>query len=61
MNFVLRFLVGRVLDYVIEPAYIDLPFNHRDSTKITQVACGRAHTLILTDKEGGRYHAIIII
>lgn len=59
MNFVLHFLVGRVLDYVIEPAYIDLSFNHRDSTKITQVACGRAHTLILTDKEGGRYHIYI--
>lgn len=43
---------GRILDYIIEPAHIDLPLNHPDSTKIIQVACGRAHTLILTDKEG---------
>ncbi|XP_076082965.1 RCC1-like G exchanging factor-like protein isoform X3 [Mytilus galloprovincialis] len=43
---------GRVLDYVIEPALIDLPLDHRDTTNITQVACGRGHTLVLTDKEG---------
>ncbi|CAG2230749.1 RCC1L [Mytilus edulis] len=43
---------GRVLDYVIEPTLIDLPLDHRETTNITQVACGRGHTLILTDKEG---------
>lgn len=43
---------GRILDYIIEPAVINLPLNEPESTKITDIACGRAHTLLLTDKEG---------
>jgi len=44
---------GRILDYVIEPASINLPLLHPDTTRLTHVACGRAHLIIATDKEGG--------
>ncbi|XP_006821037.1 RCC1-like G exchanging factor-like protein [Saccoglossus kowalevskii] len=43
---------GRVLDYVIQPATIDLPLYKPLSTRVVQVACGRAHSIILTDQEG---------
>lgn len=42
---------GHPLEFIIEPAPIEIPFNS-SSTKVTQVACGRAHSIILTDKEG---------
>ena len=45
--------VGRILDYVIEPAPVDLPLLHPHKTRLTHVACGRAHTVIVTDCEGG--------
>ena len=48
------YFVGRILDYVIEPVPIELPLVHRESTKLSDVACGRAHTVIVTDKEGGK-------
>jgi len=51
--------VGRILDYVIEPVPIDLPLLHPSKTQITHVACGRAHTVIVTDTEGGRYIAVL--
>ncbi|XP_074661344.1 RCC1-like G exchanging factor-like protein [Tubulanus polymorphus] len=43
---------GRILDYVIEPCPILLPFNDADKTKVTKISCGRAHTVLLTDNEG---------
>ncbi|XP_064597362.1 RCC1-like G exchanging factor-like protein [Liolophura sinensis] len=43
---------GRLLEYIIEPVRIDLPLKAPDTTRVKHVACGRAHTLILTDKEG---------
>ncbi|ELU01947.1 hypothetical protein CAPTEDRAFT_158323 [Capitella teleta] len=42
---------GRILDYVIQPVGIDLPLENSE-TKLLQVACGRAHTVIVTDQEG---------
>ena len=44
---------GRLLDYVIEPATVELPLETPGTTRIEHVACGRAHTIIVTDKEGG--------
>jgi len=38
---------------VIEPVPISLPLLHPNTTQLTHVACGRAHTVIVTDKEGG--------
>ncbi|XP_060066382.1 RCC1-like G exchanging factor-like protein [Ylistrum balloti] len=43
---------GKGLDYVIEPIKIDIPFDKPDTTHVTQVACGRAHTILLTNNEG---------
>lgn len=43
---------GRILDYVIEPATIELPLIYPNATKLTHVACGRAHTVVVTDAEG---------
>ncbi|PIK40603.1 putative Williams-Beuren syndrome chromosomal region 16 protein-like [Apostichopus japonicus] len=40
------------LSYVIAPARLDLPLTKPRDTRVTQVACGRAHSIILTDKEG---------
>lgn len=42
----------RYLDYVIEPAKINLPLLHSSKTKILNMDGGRAHTVLLTDKEG---------
>jgi len=38
---------------VIEPVPIALPLLHPYNTQLTHVACGRAHTVIVTDNEGG--------
>ncbi|XP_043386774.1 RCC1-like G exchanging factor-like protein isoform X8 [Chelonia mydas] len=38
---------------VLEPSPIPLPLDTPQETRILQVSCGRAHSLILTDKEGG--------
>jgi len=43
---------GHPLEFLIEPAPISLPLKSPNSTKVKQVACGRAHSLVLTDKEG---------
>ncbi|XP_043355224.1 RCC1-like G exchanging factor-like protein isoform X8 [Dermochelys coriacea] len=39
-------------EYVLEPSPIPLPLDTPQETRILQVSCGRAHSLILTDKEG---------
>ena len=44
--------LGRILDYVIEPVPIDLPLTHPTTTQLTHVACGRAHTVVVTNNEG---------
>ncbi|XP_041361472.1 RCC1-like G exchanging factor-like protein [Gigantopelta aegis] len=41
---------GRILDYIIEPAVVNLPLQKPESTRIRHLACGRAHSLILTDE-----------
>ncbi|EMP41064.1 Williams-Beuren syndrome chromosomal region 16 protein [Chelonia mydas] len=41
---------------VLEPSPIPLPLDTPQETRILQVSCGRAHSLILTDKEGGLGH-----
>ena len=38
--------------YLMEPAPIPLPLKNSGKTKVIDIACGRAHTLILTDTEG---------
>ncbi|XP_033731374.1 RCC1-like G exchanging factor-like protein [Pecten maximus] len=43
---------GKGLDYIIEPIKIDVPFDNPDTTSVTQAACGRAHTILLTNNEG---------
>ena len=42
---------GTALDYIIEPQPILLPLRS-SKTKVVKVSCGRAHTVLLTDKEG---------
>ncbi|KAG7274413.1 hypothetical protein CRUP_027043 [Coryphaenoides rupestris] len=39
-------------DYVLEPSPVALPLAQPQSTRVVQVACGRAHSLVLTDREG---------
>ncbi|XP_046907833.1 RCC1-like G exchanging factor-like protein [Hypomesus transpacificus] len=39
-------------DYVLEPSPVALPLDKPQKTRVVQVACGRAHSLILTDSEG---------
>lgn len=43
---------GHATDYVIEPVPIELPLLRPQTTKLLQVACGRAHTIIVTESEG---------
>ncbi|XP_062341068.1 RCC1-like G exchanging factor-like protein isoform X2 [Osmerus eperlanus] len=43
-------------DYVLEPSPVALPLDKPQKTRVVQVACGRAHSLILTDSEGGLGH-----
>uniref|UniRef100_A0A8C3L5R2 RCC1 like n=1 Tax=Chrysolophus pictus TaxID=9089 RepID=A0A8C3L5R2_CHRPC len=40
-------------EYVLEPSPIPLPLEEPQKTRVLQVSCGRAHSLILTDSEGG--------
>jgi len=37
---------------VIKPSDVPLPLTKPEKTRVTGVACGRAHTLILTDRDG---------
>ncbi|XP_064209238.1 RCC1-like G exchanging factor-like protein [Anguilla rostrata] len=39
-------------DYVLEPSPVSLPLARPQETRVVQVACGRAHSLLLTDSEG---------
>ncbi|KAJ8266529.1 hypothetical protein GJAV_G00131490 [Gymnothorax javanicus] len=39
-------------DYVLEPSPVPLPLAMPQETRVLQVACGRAHSLVLTDSEG---------
>uniref|UniRef100_A0AAQ6A0I2 RCC1-like domain-containing protein n=1 Tax=Amphiprion ocellaris TaxID=80972 RepID=A0AAQ6A0I2_AMPOC len=39
-------------DYVLEPSPVALPLVNPLQTRVLQVACGRAHSLVLTDREG---------
>lgn len=43
---------GRGYEYVLEPSPIPLPLNRPQETRVLQVSCGRAHSLVLTDSEG---------
>ena len=47
-------LTGRVFDYIIEPVLISLPLPEPGKTKVTAVGCGRAHTVLATESEGGK-------
>lgn len=42
---------GSSLQLLAQPAPIELPLLDQQ-TKVTQVACGRSHTIVITDKEG---------
>ncbi|XP_027965972.1 RCC1-like G exchanging factor-like protein isoform X1 [Eumetopias jubatus] len=42
----------RGYEYVLEPSPIPLPLDRPQETQVLQVSCGRAHSLILTDREG---------
>nr|XP_061818729.1 RCC1-like G exchanging factor-like protein isoform X2 [Nerophis lumbriciformis] len=39
-------------DYVLEPSPVALPLAEPQRTRVAQVSCGRAHSLVLTDQEG---------
>ncbi|XP_075851503.1 RCC1-like G exchanging factor-like protein isoform X2 [Microcebus murinus] len=43
----------RGYEYVLEPSPIPLPLDRPQETQVLQVSCGRAHSLVLTDSEGG--------
>uniref|UniRef100_A0A8C7ELP1 RCC1 like n=1 Tax=Neovison vison TaxID=452646 RepID=A0A8C7ELP1_NEOVI len=42
----------RGYEYVLEPSPVPLPLDRPQETRVLQVSCGRAHSLILTDREG---------
>ncbi|XP_075888092.1 RCC1-like G exchanging factor-like protein isoform X2 [Nelusetta ayraudi] len=42
----------RSYDYVLEPSPVALPLAQPQQTRVVQLACGRAHSLVLTDQEG---------
>lgn len=39
-------------EYVLEPSPVALPLSRPLQTRVLQVSCGRAHSLVLTDREG---------
>ncbi|XP_069741001.1 RCC1-like G exchanging factor-like protein isoform X2 [Narcine bancroftii] len=39
-------------DYILEPSAVPLPLDKPQETRVLQVSCGRAHSLVLTDREG---------
>lgn len=39
-------------EYVLEPSPVALPLSQPLNTRLLQVSCGRAHSLLLTDQEG---------
>ncbi|KAI5764114.1 unnamed protein product [Gulo gulo] len=42
----------RGYECVLEPSPVPLPLDRPQETRVLQVSCGRAHSLILTDREG---------
>ncbi|XP_067347985.1 RCC1-like G exchanging factor-like protein isoform X1 [Channa argus] len=42
----------RSYDFILEPSLVPLPLVEPLQTRVVQVACGRAHSLVLTDQEG---------
>ncbi|XP_054511685.2 RCC1-like G exchanging factor-like protein isoform X4 [Pan troglodytes] len=42
----------RGYEYVLEPSPVSLPLDRPQETRVLQVSCGRAHSLVLTDREG---------
>ena len=38
---------------MLEPSPVPLPLDRPQETRVLQVSCGRAHSLVLTDGEGG--------
>ncbi|XP_007518033.2 RCC1-like G exchanging factor-like protein isoform X2 [Erinaceus europaeus] len=42
----------RGYEYVLEPSPVPLPLERPQETRVLQVSCGRAHSLVLTDREG---------
>nr|XP_060612913.1 RCC1-like G exchanging factor-like protein [Anolis sagrei ordinatus] len=43
---------SRGYEYVLEPSPVLLPLDKPQQTRVSQVSCGRAHSLVLTDIEG---------
>uniref|UniRef100_A0A8C9ABM7 RCC1-like G exchanging factor-like protein n=1 Tax=Prolemur simus TaxID=1328070 RepID=A0A8C9ABM7_PROSS len=43
---------ARGYEYVLEPSPVPLPLDRPQETRVLQVSCGRAHSLVLTDSEG---------
>ncbi|XP_063524311.1 RCC1-like G exchanging factor-like protein isoform X2 [Pongo pygmaeus] len=43
---------ARGYEYVLEPSPVSLPLDRPQETRVLQVSCGRAHSLVLTDREG---------
>ncbi|XP_075420944.1 RCC1-like G exchanging factor-like protein isoform X2 [Tenrec ecaudatus] len=43
---------SRGYEYVLEPSPVPLPLDRPQETQVRQVSCGRAHSLVLTDREG---------
>ncbi|XP_038669481.1 RCC1-like G exchanging factor-like protein isoform X2 [Scyliorhinus canicula] len=39
-------------EFVLEPSPVPLPLEKPQETRVVQVSCGRAHSLLLTDNEG---------
>ena len=44
---------ARGYEYVLEPSPVPLTLDRPQETRVLQVSCGRAHSLVLTDGEGG--------
>uniref|UniRef100_A0A8D0GR68 RCC1 like n=1 Tax=Sphenodon punctatus TaxID=8508 RepID=A0A8D0GR68_SPHPU len=43
---------SRGYEHVLEPSPVALPLDQPQQTRVSQVSCGRAHSLVLTDSEG---------
>lgn len=48
------FSADQSYEYILEPSPVALPLAQPLQTRVVQVACGRAHSLVLTDQEGGK-------
>lgn len=54
-----RVCAVRSYEYVLEPSPVALPLLEPQQTRVLQVSCGRAHSLVLTDNEGGKSSAAV--